>query len=94
MLLPKLSVEQEYRTRFTREACIASRLNHPNVVQVYDTGEGRGLAFMIMEFLQGRSLYSSVPEDTRRWSCCLSLRTNQPHLVSPALGITPLAARV
>ena len=65
VLLPKLSVEQEYRTRFTREARIASRLNHPNAVQVYDTGEWRGLAFMVMEFLQGRSLYSTVPEGTR-----------------------------
>lgn len=56
VLLPKLSMDDEYRTRFLREARINARLAHPNVVQVFDTGDHNGLLFTAMELLQGGSL--------------------------------------
>jgi serine/threonine-protein kinase len=46
----------EARTRFFREAETAGRLNHPNIVTIYDVGEERGLAYIAMEFLKGRHL--------------------------------------
>lgn len=46
----------EVKTRFFREAEMAGRLNHPNIVTVYDAGEDRGLAFIAMEYLKGRHL--------------------------------------
>ncbi len=46
----------EARMRFFREAETAGRLNHPNIVTIYDVGEERGLAWIAMEYLKGRHL--------------------------------------
>jgi hypothetical protein len=46
----------EARSRFFREAETAGRLNHPNIVTIYDVGEERGLAYIAMEYLKGRHL--------------------------------------
>jgi predicted Ser/Thr protein kinase len=46
----------EARSRFFREAETAGRLNHPNIVTIYDVGEERGLAYIAMEYLRGRHL--------------------------------------
>ena len=43
----------EARSRFFREAETAGRLNHPNIVTIYDVGEERGLAYIAMEYLEG-----------------------------------------
>ena len=49
------------RTRFLRmftdEAKIASRLVHPNIVQIYDLGEVKSMPFIAMEYVSGRDLY-------------------------------------
>jgi len=42
--------------RFKREAQAAGRLNHPNIVQIYEYGEDAGVAFIAMEFIKGREL--------------------------------------
>ena len=54
------------RRRFEAEARAAARLVHPNVVQVYDSGEDGGLPFIVMEKLPGRSLRDHLR--TRRLS--------------------------
>ncbi|MCW8955550.1 MAG: serine/threonine protein kinase [Gammaproteobacteria bacterium] len=51
--------ESEVKTikaRFFREAEAAGRLNHPNIVTVYDVGEEDGLSFIAMDYVQGVSL--------------------------------------
>lgn len=45
-----------YSARFVREAKAAARLSHANIVQVYDFGEQDDIAFLVMEFIQGREL--------------------------------------
>jgi tRNA A-37 threonylcarbamoyl transferase component Bud32 len=42
--------------RFRREAQAAGRLNHPNIVSIYDFGEDSGVWYIAMEFVQGREL--------------------------------------
>src|SRR6266487_2266293 len=42
--------------RFRREAQAAGRLNHPNIVSIYDFGEDSGIWYIAMEFVQGREL--------------------------------------
>ena len=44
------------RTRFRREAEAVARLRHPNVVQIYDTGEHEGCLYLALEFVGGGSL--------------------------------------
>jgi len=46
----------EVRERFLREARSAGRLNHPNIVTIFDVGEDAGVAYIAMELLEGRSL--------------------------------------
>jgi serine/threonine protein kinase len=46
----------EMKGRFVREAKSAGQLNHPNIVTVYDVGTEGDVAFMAMEYLEGRSL--------------------------------------
>ena len=53
----------EARTRFFREAETAGRLNHPNIVTIYDVGEERGLAYIAMEYLKGRHLSDYAAPD-------------------------------
>jgi serine/threonine-protein kinase len=54
----------EARARFFREAETAGRLNHPNIVTIYDVGEQDGLAYIAMEYLKGRHLSDFSSHDT------------------------------
>ena len=47
---------EAFERRFYREARSAGRLNHPNIVTVHDVGKADAVAYIAMEFLQGRSL--------------------------------------
>ena len=47
---------EHYEKRFTIEARAAGGLNHPNIVIIYDIGRSGDLAYMAMEFLEGREL--------------------------------------
>jgi len=51
------------RVRFFREAETAGRLNHPNIVTIYDVGEEAGLAYIAMEYLKGRHLSDYAPSN-------------------------------
>ena len=47
---------EEVKSRFFREAETAGRLNHPNIVTMFDAGEEHDLAYIAMEFLKGHDL--------------------------------------
>jgi eukaryotic-like serine/threonine-protein kinase len=51
---------KDFSMRFVREAEAVARLNHPNIVQVYDFGEEGGVAYLVMEFIRGKELKSSL----------------------------------
>jgi serine/threonine-protein kinase len=51
--------------RFKREAQAAGRLSHPNIVGVYDYGETDDIAYIVMEFVEGRSLKSLLDQEKR-----------------------------
>src|SRR6202162_428820 len=55
----------DVRQRFLREARSAGRLNHPNIVTIYDVGEQDGIAYMAMELLEGKSLQQILRETPR-----------------------------
>lgn len=56
MLRGELSNDPVTLLRFQREANAASKLNHPNVVQVFDVGEYEGRHYIVMEHVRGRTL--------------------------------------
>src|ERR1043165_4707242 len=56
---------EEYEARFQQEIKAAGRLNHPNIVTIYDVGKTDEVAYMAMEFLNGRELKDILAAGTR-----------------------------
>ncbi|HEY5995289.1 MAG TPA: protein kinase [Gallionellaceae bacterium] len=55
----------DYSERFMREAQSIARLNHPNIVTVYDFGEEGDIAYFVMEFIQGHELKEFLDSGVR-----------------------------
>jgi eukaryotic-like serine/threonine-protein kinase len=51
---------EEYRARFYREAHAAGKLAHPGIVPVFDVGEHEGTPFLVMEYVEGRTLSAAA----------------------------------
>jgi eukaryotic-like serine/threonine-protein kinase len=62
VLFPELSVDPSFVERFRREAQNAAKLSHPNIVSVYDWGEDNNTYFIVMEYLDGKSLSTMLRE--------------------------------
>jgi serine/threonine protein kinase len=61
-----LTENEEYPARFLREAQVAGRIDHPNVVNVFDVGRHGSALFLVMELLQGETLAARMargPQD-------------------------------
>ena len=56
---------EEYSRRFSREARAVARLNHPHIVQVYDFAEDGDIAYLVMEFIEGKELKQSFDAGER-----------------------------
>ncbi|SDS68822.1 Stk1 family PASTA domain-containing Ser/Thr kinase [Corynebacterium timonense] len=67
MLKVDMARDENFRERFHREAQNSARLNHPNIVSVYDTGsverEGVDVPYIVMEIVNGRTLRDIVRSD-------------------------------
>jgi len=61
----ELARQPGFITRFQREAQSAARVNHPNVVQVYDWGESEDTYYMVMEYVRGKNLRQILGENGR-----------------------------
>jgi beta-lactam-binding protein with PASTA domain/tRNA A-37 threonylcarbamoyl transferase component Bud32 len=55
-LHPEYARDPSFVERFRREAQAAANLNHPNIVAIYDWGQDSGTYFIVMEYVEGRSL--------------------------------------
>lgn len=70
VLRSKLANDPQTLFRFIREASAARRLDHPNVVEIYDVGESGDLHYIVMEYVQGQTLKqiiaSNGPMSARR----------------------------
>ncbi len=51
-----LANDDKFVRRFQREALSASSLNHPNIVEMYDVGEDDGQYYIVMEYVEGKTL--------------------------------------
>ena len=56
VLYPQYGGDTALLERFQREAVTAARLDHPNIVPIYDVGESSGMVYIAMKLLDGRSM--------------------------------------
>jgi serine/threonine protein kinase len=56
LLADNLARDEQLRRRFLREARTAARLAHPNIVEIYDSGELDGRLYIVMEYVEGKTL--------------------------------------
>src|SRR5512144_600809 len=73
-----LARDPSFQARFRREAQSAAALNHPAIVAVYDTGEdhldGRPVPYIVMEFVEGRTLRNVLADEGRlHWTRALEV---------------------
>lgn len=60
-ILPReFSQDKDFRVSFAAEAKSMAKLNHPNLIGVYDFGDVGGLLYIVMEYVPGSSLYSVI----------------------------------
>lgn len=55
-----LGEDADFRESFIREAKAMARLNHPNLIGVFDSGDIEGMPYIVMEFIEGCSLHESA----------------------------------
>jgi len=60
VLAPSLAQDPVYIARFRQEAIAAAQLIHPNIVQVFETGEVEGLYYIAMELVRGETLHDRL----------------------------------
>ncbi|MDA8285222.1 MAG: protein kinase, partial [Actinomycetota bacterium] len=60
VLFPELSVDESFVQRFRREARAAANLTHPNIVSIYDWGQGDHTYFIVMEYVDGETLSARI----------------------------------
>jgi serine/threonine-protein kinase len=65
VLVPELAQEPGFRQRFEREIEVLGRLNHPNIVQFYESGSQDGLFYYAMEYVDGESFEQILQERKR-----------------------------
>src|SRR5580765_1839366 len=63
------------RRRFQREAQMASSLNHPHILTVYDVGEFEGRQYLVTEFVDGGTLREWAKAEKRTWRQIVELMT-------------------
>jgi serine/threonine-protein kinase len=65
-ILPHLARDKQFVEMFLNEARLAARLDHPNIVSIFDLGEANGNYFIAMEFIDGPSLRAAAKRALER----------------------------
>jgi serine/threonine protein kinase len=61
VLPPELVADPARKRRFVQEAKAASALNHPNIITIHDITSDNGTDFIVMEYVQGKTLGELIP---------------------------------
>ena len=65
ILRPELVEDESFVARFKRESLAAASLSHPNIVNIYDVGEENGVYYIVMEYVNGKTLKEYIREKER-----------------------------
>jgi len=60
VLPPELAFQSDIRQRFTREAQTAAKLSHPHIVPIHTVGDGQGLVYFVMGYVDGESVAARI----------------------------------
>ena len=88
---PSQATNVHFVDRFTDEAKTIARLTHPNVVAVYDQGRHQGLPYLVMEYVQGRTLRDLLLQ-RRRLNPVEALAIHHEHRVRDYVAAHELTA--
>jgi serine/threonine protein kinase len=66
-ILQLVGEDEEFLTRFRREARSIAALRHPNILTVYDYGEEGGIAYIVMEYVAGGTLKAELKGHPMEW---------------------------
>lgn len=67
ILRKELGLNPSHRERFLREARAVNRINHRNIVEISDVGESDGVAYLVMEYVEGESLHAHIQKGRFDW---------------------------
>lgn len=62
VLHPSFKEDPQFAARFQREARIVAKLTHPQIVPIYDFSEHEGMSYLVMRFIEGRTLKAILKE--------------------------------
>jgi serine/threonine-protein kinase len=62
ILLPRLASNPEFIKRFTREAHLAAKLSHNNIIQAIDVGSAGSIQYFVMEYVEGTTIKQELEE--------------------------------
>ncbi|ABP67661.1 protein kinase [Caldicellulosiruptor saccharolyticus DSM 8903] len=65
VLRSEFANDEEFLSRFRTEALAAASLSHPNIVSIYDVGEQEGMHYIVMEYVNGKTLKEFIKETGR-----------------------------
>jgi serine/threonine-protein kinase len=85
-LLPEQAASADARRRFEREARLASALDHPNICTIFDIGESNGLYFIVMPFIEGRTLKEVINKQPLEMRSVLSIAIQVADAIASAHG--------
>ncbi len=68
------SADPERKRRFVQEAKAASALNHPNIITIHDIASENGIDFIVMEYVEGKTLDRLIPRKGLRLNEVLEVR--------------------
>ena len=71
ILPPAVTDHPSRRSRFAREARSISQLSHPNICTIHDVGEDDGIAFLVMEYIEGESLEKRLRLGPLPWATAI-----------------------
>src|SRR5215208_6612461 len=86
VLREALGAEPEFLERFRREAMAAAKLNHPNIIAVYDVGQDGPANYSVMEYVEGNALRELIrdegalpPEQVVNLGCQIAAALEEDH---------------
>jgi serine/threonine protein kinase len=90
IIQPELAEESQFARRFRREAKLLARLDSPHVIKVLDYGEEEGIAFIVLEYVEGRTLATILEEEGAlevEWALSLARQVAQGLVHANEAGI-------